>query len=104
MLVENESARKQILEQLHGKRKQVVRLHRQGIKVMKLRACVENPVAVAIGGTRQTLSMIATVTNQCKAHWIILDEAFDADKRIEFLHALIKEATYFQDRRVRYAD
>ena len=47
---------------------------------------------MAIGGTRQKLSMIATVTNQGKARWIIIDEAFDADKRIEFLQAVIKDA------------
>ena len=35
--------------------------------------------------------MIATVTNQGKARWMIIDEAFDADKLIEFLHALIKD-------------
>ena len=50
------------------------------------------PVAMAVGGTRQKLSMIATVTNQGKTRWMIIDEAFDADKLIEFLQALIKDA------------
>jgi transposase len=50
------------------------------------------PVAMAIGGTRHKLSMIATVTNQGKARWMIVDEAFDADKLIEFLQALVKDA------------
>jgi transposase len=36
--------------------------------------------------------MIAAVTNQGKARWMIIDEAFDADKLIEFLQALIKDA------------
>jgi len=36
--------------------------------------------------------MIATVTNQGKARWMIIDEAFNADKLIEFLEALIKDA------------
>ena len=36
--------------------------------------------------------MIATVTNQGKARWMIIDEAFDAAKLIEFLQALIKDA------------
>ena len=36
--------------------------------------------------------MIATVTNQGKARWMIIDDAFDADKLIEFLQALIKNA------------
>jgi hypothetical protein len=36
--------------------------------------------------------LIATVTNQGKTRWMIIDEAFDADKLIEFLQALIKDA------------
>ena len=42
--------------------------------------------------TRQKLSMIATVTNQGKTRRMIIDEAFDADKLIEFLQALIEDA------------
>jgi len=52
----------------------------------------KTPVAMAVGGTRQKLSMIASVTNQGKARWMIIDDAFDADKLIEFLQALIKDA------------
>lgn len=52
----------------------------------------KTPVAYAVGGTRQKLSMIATVNNQGKARWMIIDEAFNADRLIEFLGALIKEA------------
>ena len=52
----------------------------------------QTPVTRAVGGTRQKLSMIATVTNQGKTRWMIIDEAFDADKLIEFLQALIKDA------------
>ena len=52
----------------------------------------KTPVAMAVGGTRQKLSMIATVTNQGKTRWMIIDEAFDAQKLIEFLAALIKDA------------
>ncbi len=36
--------------------------------------------------------MIATVTNQGKTRWMIIDEAFNADKLIEFLASLIKDA------------
>ncbi len=36
--------------------------------------------------------MIATVTNPGKARWMIIDAAFNADKLIEFLKALIKDA------------
>lgn len=42
--------------------------------------------------TRHKLSMIASVTNQGKARWMIIDEAFNSDKLIEFLEALIKDA------------
>ena len=52
----------------------------------------KTPVAMTVGGTRQKLSMIATVTNQGKTRWMIIEEAFDADKFIEFLQALIKDA------------
>jgi transposase len=36
--------------------------------------------------------MLATVTNQGKARWMIIDEAFNSDRLIEFLEALIKDA------------
>ena len=52
----------------------------------------KKPVAIAVGGTRHKLSMIATVTNLGKTRWMIIDEAFDADKFIEFLAALLKDA------------
>lgn len=52
----------------------------------------KTPVAYAPGGTRHKLSMIATVTNQGKTRWMIIDEAFNADRLIEFLGALIKDA------------
>ena len=47
---------------------------------------------MAVGGTRQKRSMIATVTNQGKTRRMIIDCASDADKFIEFLQALIKDA------------
>jgi transposase len=52
----------------------------------------QTPVAMAIGGTRHKLSMISTVTNQGKASWMIVEDAFNSDKLIEFLEALIKDA------------
>ncbi|CAG9931992.1 IS630 family transposase [Candidatus Nitrotoga arctica] len=51
----------------------------------------KTPVTFAVGGTRHKLSMIATVTNQGKTRWMIIDEAFNSDKLIEFLEALIKD-------------
>ena len=52
----------------------------------------QTPVAYAVGGQRQKLSMISTVTNQGKTRWMIIDEAFNSDKLIAFLEALIKDA------------
>lgn len=52
----------------------------------------KTPVTLAVGGTRHKLSMISTVTNQGKARWMIIDEAFNSDKLIEFMEALIDDA------------
>ena len=49
-------------------------------------------MAFAVGGTCHKLSMISTVTNQGKAHWMIVDDAFNSDKLIEFLRSLIQDA------------
>jgi transposase len=51
----------------------------------------QTPVAMAVGGTRQKLSMIATVTNQGKARWMIIDGAFNHERLIEFLESLVKD-------------
>ena len=51
----------------------------------------KTPVTFAVGGTRHKLSMIATVTNQGKTRWMIIDESFNSDKLIEFFQALIKD-------------
>jgi transposase len=51
----------------------------------------QTPVAYAVGGSRQKLSMISTVTNQGLSRWMIVEENFDAAKFIEFLQALIKD-------------
>lgn len=52
----------------------------------------KTPVINVVGGTREKLSMIATVTNQGKARWMIIDEAFNADRLIEFMASLVKDA------------
>ena len=52
----------------------------------------KTPVTFAVGGTRQKLSMIASVTNQGKTRWMIIDESFNSDRLIEFLQALIQDA------------
>lgn len=51
----------------------------------------QTPVVYA-PGTRQRLSMIATVTNKGQARWQIIDGNFNADRLIEFLDVLIKDA------------
>jgi transposase len=51
----------------------------------------QTPVAMAVGGTRQKLSMIATVTNQGKARWMIIDGAFNHERLIEFFESLVKD-------------
>ena len=53
----------------------------------------KTPVTFAVGGTRHKLYMIATVTNQGKTRWMIVDESFNSDKLIEFLEAFIKDIT-----------
>jgi hypothetical protein len=53
----------------------------------------KTPVARTVGGTREKRSMIATVTHQGKACWMIIDDAFDSDNLIDFLAALIKVET-----------
>ncbi len=50
------------------------------------------PVAMAVGGTRHKLSMISTVTNQGKTRWMVVEDAFNSDKLIEFLQALVKDS------------
>lgn len=54
----------------------------------------KTPVAMAVGGTRQKLSMISSVTNQGKTRWMIIDGAFNHAKLIEFFQALIKDTEH----------
>ncbi len=49
-------------------------------------------MAYAVDGTRHKLLMISTVTRQDKTRWMIIDKAFNSDKRIEFLEVLVKDA------------
>ena len=51
----------------------------------------KTPVARAVGGTREKLSMISTVTNQGRANWMIIDGAFNHERLIEFFEALIRD-------------
>ena len=51
----------------------------------------DTPVAHVVGGTRQKLSMISTVTNQGKTSWMIIEGNFNHLRLIEFFEALIKQ-------------
>jgi transposase len=51
----------------------------------------KTPVTLAVGGTRENLSMIATVTNQGKARWMIIDGSFNHERLIEFFEALVRD-------------
>lgn len=51
----------------------------------------QTPVTKVVGGTRQKLSMISTVTNQGKTRWQIIDGNFNHEKLIEFFEALIQD-------------
>jgi transposase len=51
----------------------------------------QTPVTRSVGGTRQKLSMISTVNNRGKAHWMIIDGAFNHERLIEFLQALAQQ-------------
>lgn len=52
----------------------------------------KTPVTLAVGGTRQKLSMLASVPHQGKARWMIIDGPFNHDKLIEFFEALAADA------------
>ncbi len=51
----------------------------------------KTPGTLAVGGTREKLSKIATVTNQGKARWMIIDGVFNHERLIEFFEVLVKE-------------
>lgn len=50
------------------------------------------PTTKAVWGTRQRFSMISSVNNQGKCYWMIIDGVFNADKLIEFMESLTKDA------------
>jgi transposase len=51
----------------------------------------QTPVAKVVGGTRQKLSMISTVTNQGKTRWQIIDGNFNHERLIDFFEDLIQD-------------
>lgn len=52
----------------------------------------KTPVTYTVGGTRHKFSMIATVSNKGKAHWMMIEDNFNADKLIEFMELLVRDA------------
>ena len=54
----------------------------------------QTPVTRVVGGTRQKLSMISTVTNQGKTRWMIIDGAFHHERLIEFFAALVEDTEH----------
>ncbi len=51
----------------------------------------KTPVTMAVGGTREKLSTISSVTNHGRANWMIIDGAFNHERLIEFLQALVRD-------------
>ena len=49
------------------------------------------PTTRAVWGSRQRFSMISSVNNQGKCHWMIIDGVFNADRLIEFMGSLVKD-------------
>lgn len=53
---------------------------------------VETPVAYTVGRPRQQPCIVATANNRGEVRWVMADEAFNSDKRVGFLQALVKDA------------
>lgn len=51
----------------------------------------QTPITRAVWGQREKFSMISSVTNQGRCHWMMIDGAFNADRLIEFMGHLIKD-------------
>ena len=51
------------------------------------------PTTRSVWGARQRFSMISSVNNQGKCYWMIIDGVFNADRLIEFMESLVKEAS-----------
>ena len=50
------------------------------------------PATRSAWGARQSFLMISSVNNQGKCHWMIIDGVFNADRLIEFMESLAKDA------------
>ncbi len=52
---------------------------------------VATPTTKAVCGARRRFSMISSVNNQGKCHWMVVDGSFNADRLVEFMESLAKE-------------
>ena len=51
----------------------------------------KTPTTRTVWGSRQRFSMISSVNNQGKCYWMIINEAFNADRLIEFMESIVKD-------------
>lgn len=51
----------------------------------------KTPTTRTVWGSRQRFSMISSVNNQGKCYWMIISEAFNADRLIEFMESIVKD-------------
>ena len=51
------------------------------------------PTTRSVWGARQRFSMISSVNNQGKCYWMVIDGVFNADRLIEFMRGLVKDAS-----------
>ena len=51
----------------------------------------KTPTTRTVWGARQRFSMISSVNNQGKCYWMIINEAFNADRLIEFMESIVKD-------------
>lgn len=51
----------------------------------------QTPTTRTVWGSRQRFSMISSVNNQGKCYWMIINDAFNADRLIEFMESIVKD-------------
>ena len=51
----------------------------------------QTPGTRAVWGSRQRFSMISSVNNQGKCYWMIINDAFNADRLIEFMAGIVRD-------------
>jgi hypothetical protein len=88
--MERDAARKLSATAQHERRRQVVRAWKRGVSRRQIAR--EAGLAYVVGGTRQKLSMISTVTNQGRTSWMIVNGNFNRLRLLGFFEALIRQA------------